>query len=241
MRTLLTIIFGLIICIGCNQKETNKSKIGQVQIDNKTDNNKSEVKVKESDNVLYRAFNGRVIDTIFLDSLIDKAIINDILTVDNKNYVSYSVNSTGKSVKGEPVNIFKGHFINTFDSQKMDCELDDTIEINQLDTKDIAFDLGRSCSNEDDIIKFENINKFPDLKIRFYLILPQCSEWYEHVLIENRDGYFEKLFSINSTDDRLTFEFKNDTVLVFDYEKAFDDGIDKFKFEYDLKNNLEIK
>lgn len=241
MRTLLTILLGLIICISCNQKKTEKSKINQEQIDKKTDINKSENTDKRIDNVQYIAFKGRVIDTVFLDSLIDKAIINDTLHVDNKYYISYSINSIGKSVKGEPVNNFKGHFINNIDFNKTDFKLGDTINLNQLHTSGTSFNLGSSCSNEDDIIRFENIKKFPDLKIRFYMILPQCSEWYEHVLIEKQNSYFEKLFSINSTDDRLTFKIINDSVIECNYDKAFDDGIKNFKFEYDLKNHREIE
>ena len=235
------LIFGLIICFGCNQKETNKSKISQEQIDNKNDSNKLEALDKEPENVLFSAFNGVVYDTIFLDSLIDKAIINDTLSTDYNYFISYSVSAVGESVKGEPVSKFKGHFINSFDLQKVDYKLGDTINLGQLDTINSSFNLGSSCSNEDDIIKFENRIDYPDSKIRFYMILPQCSEWYDHILLEKQGENFVELFSIHSTDNRLSFDFKNDTILIFDYVQSFDDGIDRFKFEYDLKNSREIE
>ena len=73
------------------------------------------------------------------------------------------------------------------------------------------------------------------------MILQQCSEWYDHILLEKQGENFVELFSILSTDDRLSFDFKNDTILIFDYVQSFDDGIDRFKFEYDLKNSREIE
>ena len=241
-KALLIILTLLISYSSCNQRQGEESQTdSQLHINNTQKAFESVADIDRSiDKVQYIVFNGIITDTIYLDSLIDKATIHDAIVIGEKSFLSYAINSLGLSTSGEDVNNFIGHYICSIDSMKEPMDLGKTFDPNSLITSDIPYNLGRSCSNEKDIIKIYSLSIIPDSSLYFYAAMPQCSEWYQHIIIEYKFGQFQELFSIESSDTRLIFKLENDTILKCDYTEVYEDGIDKSVFRYNTIRRKKI-
>lgn len=245
MKTLLTILTGLIICIGCNKKQTPAKSINE---DQEKVNNKQKTSLNIDDidgslgNVQYRAFNGVITDTIYLDSLIEMASIHDTIIIDSKVYLSYAVESIGKSSGGKKVSNFEGHFINSSELKESPVPIGKTFKCDKLISYDTALNLGSSCSNASDRIDFERLEIFPDSDslLLFYLRLPQCSHWTDHTIVKYMNGHFERLFNIESTDYKLDFKIRNDSIVYCHYKQLTEDSSESFDFEFNCKSSYQI-
>jgi len=231
MKTPNIILTIFIFCIGCNHTPKTNSKTANPNKDS-------------LQNVEYIAFNGKVIDTIYIDSLTEKAIIYNDLLIDNKLYIVFSKLLVGKSSKGEPVSDYHGHFINSYKFENLPAKIGEIFNLDKLASasEDTAFKLGESCT-EDDNIPFTRLNAFPDSdsKIYIYARLPLCSDWVDHIILEKVNRHFEKLFDIESTDSEINFKKTNDSIIYCKYNQLTEEKITSFEYKYDFKNKMIIK
>jgi len=205
--------------------------------------NNADSNIKNQDlKVYYVGNNGKITDTIYLDSLKLKAIIHNIEIIDNKFYISYSLYNIEDELKYDMSFYYDGHYLNSYDLENLPAPKDTLFDFNKLISQDSAIFLGNSCSH-DDKLRFERSNIIPgsDSTIYIYAKLQDCSDWITHIMIKKNGNHFEKLFEIESTDYLVNFRMENDSVLICDYNQLFEDAIDKYTFKFDLKKNKEIE
>ena len=239
IRTFAILFLGLILLASCNEKKTkqiidNKDKIDIL--------NKKPLNDKKDtlDNVQYIVENGEIIDTIFLDSLCEKAILNDILKTDKKTFLSFAVFSTGESKKEEKIKNFNGHFLCELKQDEFPMKVGQTFKTTNQEIFENAINLGNSCSNEKDFIKIEKCENITFDGLYFNIKVPQCSDWYDHLIIKYKNGQFIRLFSIES-DEFFEIKMLNDSILNCHYREVSENDIEYFDYKYDLKNRIEIK
>lgn len=229
---------------GCKQTSNKRAVTNNDTLIESQKNDKKSISDIDGslNNVSYVAENGVITDTIYHDSLIDKAVIYNTQIIDNKLYLSFSKYSIEKNIKYDMSFYYKGHFINSCDLEKLPAKEGVLFDYNKLISQDSAILIGESCSHDDNL-NFERFMIMPDSDSTIYIYAKRqdCSDWKTHIVIKKVATHFEKLFEIESTDNTLDFKILNDSILRCDYNQMFEDGVDKYEFKYNLIKRTVIE
>lgn len=239
MRNIL-IISILLVGFSCSQKPTDKNS----QL------HKDSTKVMTVDdidgslkNVRFITEGNTILDTIFIDSLVDKISFVNLKEIHGSKYLIYTKYSIEEPIKYDMSYYYKSTFLTKIDNvANLDfgSELREPDIINNLCT---PLDLGNCCgSNCTDVrmLDFDSIESI-DSANYIYVITPQCSDSQNHILIKEENGILSKLFEIESSDFILKFEIENDSILKTRFWYYAEDSIDEGELKFDLFNNKMIK
>jgi hypothetical protein len=238
MRNIL-IISILLVGLSCSQKPNNKNP----QL------NKDSTKVMTVDdidgslkNVRYRTEGNTILDTIFIDSLVDKISLVNLKEIHGSKYLVYAKYLIEEPIKYDMSYYYESTYLTKIDTgANLDFrgELHEPEIIKNLYT---PLDLGNCCgSNCTDVrmFEFESIESMDSVNY-IYITTPQCSDWQNHILVKDQNGILTKLFEIESSDFNLKFETENDSTLKTEVHLFTEDSYDKQEFRFDFLNEKII-
>ena len=244
MKYLLTSLSILILFAGCNQHPKNKAAIKQIQTKKEE---KTAATSDKKDSVpgnlefLGRAGIG-ITDTINVDSLKKVASIKSSIIFKHQIYVTYAVQSVGKSYHGEPVADFGGQFLAKLSTERLPAPQFTDIDFDKLKTSGTAYKLGDeyTIGYYSDPIYLTRLKVIPDSALYLYASFPLYGQTSYHVVLKQEDEDFKKLFDLESDDSFLNFKLNSDSILEAPcaYETA--DGIEFDTVKYDIRNEKRI-
>lgn len=243
MRITLLILLLVLIVLGCKLSPTKSDNKPEQNKISKINNIKTLADIDSSlKNVSYVAENGIIYDTIYHDSLIEKALIVNTEIIDNTFYLSYSKYSVEKEMKYDLSFYYDGHFINSYDSVNLPAKKWELFDYNKLTSVDSEIFIGHSCTNNDNL-DFERFNDFPDSDSIIYIHakMSDCDMRINHIFLKKVEHHFEKLFEIISTESNPKFEIKDDSIIYSKYKLLTEDTLYINEFKYDFKNHCIIE
>ena len=246
MRNIL-ILAVLIIIFSCNQKPKNtKTEDIISQIHFAKDSSKV-MTVDDIDgsleNVRFLTEGNTILDTIYLDSLIDKISLVNSTIIHGSQYLVYTKYSIEDPIKYDMSYYYESTFLTKIDSGANLDFRDTLIEPDIIKNIRTPLDIGNCCGgNCTDVRMFDfKLIQTIDSSNYIYVITPQCSEWHNHILIKDENGILTKLFEIESSDFNLKFEVENDSIFKTRVRYFTEDSYDEEEFRFDFFNNQIIK
>jgi hypothetical protein len=239
MRNIL-IISILLVGFSCSQKPNDKNP----QL------SKDSTKVMTVDdidgslkNVRYRTEGNNILDTIFIDSLVDKISLVNLKEIHGSKYLVYTKYLIEEPMKYDMSYYYESTYLTKIDTgANLDFrgELHEPEIIKNLYT---PLDLGNCCGgNCTDVrmFEFESIESMDSVNY-IYITTPQCSDWQNHILVKDQNGILTKLFEIESSDFNLKFELENDSILKTRFWHYVEDSYEESEFRFDYFNNQILK
>lgn len=183
----------------------------------------------------YKGFNGRITDTIQVDSSIDKTMITDTKVIKNILFIAYSKSSVKYSSRHDSSLFYIGHFINTYMQDHLPAKRGILFKSDRIVSRDIEINIGQLGSFDSNLTleQFKSL-PFGDSSIYIHAIASLDNNLYNHQIIQKIENHFVKLFEFISSDYLVKFNKIDGNRIQCNYNYTTEDTSIVYTLKYDF-------
>ena len=182
-------------------------------------------------------YNGKILDTLFLEGVTEKLEVKDVLEIDSLAFISYARFSFEKRRYVDLSEGFENHYLNVVSKGDVPSANGALIDFDSINFKAKPMQLGHVIghTNGVELTKFDLLRQSNDV-IYVSAQRPDFNDARAHLMIRFANNRFEKLFEIEAFFGFLNYKSQGDTAVTASYYR----GDYSKRFAYDFKNEVVL-